>query len=156
MISRYRKSVFMVAYGESESKIKYLILKRRFHWRGWEFPKGGVDFPESKKHAVKREIMEETGQKTLKVKEFNFHGKYNYKRKFPDRKDFLGQKFSLYAVEIPYGKIKIDENEHSKYIWLEYEEARKKITFRNQKKCLEIVHDWLTKDKGLFNKKLRK
>jgi 8-oxo-dGTP pyrophosphatase MutT (NUDIX family) len=146
MNPKYRKAVFMVAYGRTPNKeIKYLVLKRRFHWRGWEFPKGGVNFSESKKNAVRREIEEETGMKALKIKAFNFHGKYNYKRKFPDRKDYLGQAYSLYSVEIKYGKIKIDENEHSKYVWLNFEEAKKKVTFINQKKSLEIVNKWLNK-----------
>ena len=138
----------MVAYSRYRKGFKYLILKRRFHWRGWEFPKGGIDFDESQRKAVKREIKEETGKEALKIRQFNFHGKYNYKKKLPDRKGLVGQKFSLYGVEISYGKIKIDENEHSRYLWLDYEDARKKVTFGNQKKCLEIVNDWLTKEKN--------
>jgi len=144
MPSKYRQVVFVVAYArKSKEEIKYLILKRKFHWRGWEFPKGGINFPESKKSAVIREILEETGKKTLKVKRFNFHGKYDYKKKFPERKDFIGQAYYLYAAEIKYGNVKIDKMEHSTYVWLSFDEALKKVTFRNQKKSLEIVNKWL-------------
>ena len=143
MISKYRQAVFVVTYSKTNEGIKYLILKRKFHWRGWEFPKGGIQDNESKRTTVRREILEETGEKTLKVKRFNFHGKYNYKKKFPERKDFIGQAYSLYAAEIKYGKVKIDKMEHSTYVWLSFDEAVKKVTFRNQKKSLEIVNKWL-------------
>ena len=143
MISKYRQAVFVVTYSKTNEGIKYLILKRKFHWRGWEFPKGGIQDNESKRTTVRREILEETGEKTLKVKRFNFHGKYNYKKKFPERKDFIGQAYSLYAAKIKYGKVKIDKMEHSTYVWLSFDEAVKKVTFRNQKKSLEIVNKWL-------------
>jgi len=145
MKSKYRQIVFMVTYAEVNKEIKYLILKRRFHWRGWEFPKGGIDFPESKKEAVKREVFEETGKNALKIKEFNFHGNYLYKKKFPDRKDFIGQSYSLYAAEVKYGKVKLDKVEHSDYKWLSFDGAVQKVTFQNQKKSLEIVNKWLEK-----------
>ena len=143
MSSKYRQAVFVVTYSKTNEGIKYLILKRKFHWRGWEFPKGGIQDNESKRTTVRREILEETGEKTLKVKRFNFHGKYNYKKKFPERKDFIGQAYSLYAAEIKYGKVKIDKMEHSTYVWLSFDEAVKKVTFRNQKKSLGIVNKWL-------------
>ena len=140
---QYRQAVFVVTYSKTSEGIKYLILKRKFHWRGWEFPKGGINYGESKRTAVKREILEETGEKTLEVKRFNFHGKYNYKKKFPERKDFIGQAYSLYAAEIKYGKVKIDKMEHLSYVWLPFNEAVKKVTHLNQKKSLGIVDKWL-------------
>jgi len=145
MNKRYRQAVFVVTYAKIDEGIKYLILKRKFHWRGWEFPKGGINFPESKKSAVKREILEETGKKPLRIKRFNFYGKYKYKKKFPEKKDFIGQAYSLYAAEIKYGKIKIDKSEHLTYKWLSFDEAVKQVTFQNQKKSLDIVNKWLKK-----------
>jgi len=143
MKSKYRQIVFMVTYAEVGNEVKYLILKRRYHWRGWEFPKGGINQSESKKDAVKREVFEETGKKHLKIKKFNFYGKYEYKKKFPDRKDFIGQAYSLYAVKIKYGKAKLDEVEHSDYKWLSFNDAINKVTFENQKKALGVVNKWL-------------
>lgn len=145
-MQKYRQAVFAVTYAETDEGIKYLILKRKFHWRGWEFSKGGINFLESKKSAVKREIFEETGKKPLRIKRFNFHGKYKYKKKLPERKDFIGQAYSLYAAEIKYGKIKIDKSEHLTYKWLSFDEALRKITFQNQKKSLRIVDQWLKKE----------
>jgi|TARA_Y100000310_G_scaffold345223_1_gene462854 8-oxo-dGTP pyrophosphatase MutT (NUDIX family) len=143
MNPKYRQAVFIVTYAVKEKEINYLILKRKAHWRGWEFPKGGINFNELKIDAVKREVLEETGEKALRTKRFNFHGKYKYKRRFPERKDFIGQEYSLYSAEIKYGGIKIDKMEHSSYVWLPFDEALKKVTFKNQKKSLEIVNKWL-------------
>ena len=41
--NNYRKSVFIVVYRKTEKGILYLILKRKLHWVGWEFPKGGIE-----------------------------------------------------------------------------------------------------------------
>jgi len=148
MKSRYRQAVFIVTYARQNKDIKYLILKRKSHWKGWEFPKGGINFPETKRETVKREIIEETGKKGLEIKKFKVFGKYNYKRKFPDRKDFIGQSYSLYSARIEYGKVKFDKVEHSGYVWLGFKEAEKKLTFYNQKKCLKIVNGWLKNEKN--------
>ncbi|MEI7962151.1 MAG: NUDIX hydrolase, partial [archaeon] len=40
---------------------KFLLLHRVLHWKGWEFPKGGVITGESSADALKRELLEETG-----------------------------------------------------------------------------------------------
>lgn len=139
---RYRNAVFIVTYAKQENKIHYLILKRKLHWKGWEFPKGGID-SETKQHAVKREIKEETGLKISEIKKFNVSGKYRYDRIYPDRKGIAGQKFSLYAVRVRKEKIKIDRIEHSGFSWMSFEQAMKKLKWDNQKKCLKIVNKWL-------------
>ena len=50
----YRKGFFIVTYSRTKEGIKYLILKRKLHWKGWEFPKGGLEKGESFEKAVKR------------------------------------------------------------------------------------------------------
>ena len=142
---KYRKAVFIVTYSLIGNKIYYLILKRKLHWKGWEFPKGGVNFLETKKHAVKRELKEETGLKPLKIKKFNIHGKYKYNKEFRDRPGIKGQNYTLFAVETKKEKIKLDKLEHSNYKWLNFKEAMKKLTWKNQKKCLKVVDDWIKK-----------
>lgn len=143
---RYRKAVFVLAYsktGKNKDKINYLILKRKLHWRGWEFPKGAIKFSETKRAAVKRELFEETGLAPLKIKRFDYSGKYDYNKIFPDRPKIKGQSFSLYAVEIKKARVGLDEVEHSDYKWVGFGKALKMLKFPNQKKSLEIVHDWL-------------
>ncbi len=144
-MDKYRKAIFVVVYAKTKRGIEYAILKRKHHWKGWEFPKGGINFNETKKHAVERETKEETGLVPLKIKKFSYSGKYRYKKRFSDRKGIIGQTFSLYASQVRKGRVKIDEKEHSGHKWLRFEEAVKKVRFQNQKKSLRIVYGWLNR-----------
>ena len=144
-MEKYRKSVFVVVYRRTPKGIRYLLLKRKLHWRGWEFPKGGVNPKEKMQDAVKRELKEETGQFPLNIQKYNFSGKYKYNKKVLGRK-FIGQIFSLYSAKIKNTKIVLDGREHSDYLWASYSEANKKLTYQNQKKCLEIVNEILKKN----------
>ncbi len=141
---RYRKAVFIVAYAKTKKGIEYLILKRKLHWKGWEFPKGAVKFLERNQQAVKREIKEETGLTPLKIKKFDFAGKYKYDKIYPDRPKFQGQFFKLYSAEVKKEKVILDNLEHSNYEWVSFKEALRKITWPNQKKSLRIVNSFVT------------
>jgi len=143
MPQKFRRAVFVVTYARTKNRIKYLVMKRKFHWRGWEFPKGGIEISESLDGAARREVIEETGKKPLKLRKFNFHGKYFYRKRFPERMEYIGQSFILYCAEIKFGKIIIDRREHSSYKWLNFEDSYKKLTHRNQKDSLNIVNEWL-------------
>jgi 8-oxo-dGTP pyrophosphatase MutT (NUDIX family) len=144
-MKRYRRGVFVVTYAKQGNKVEYLILKRKHHWSGWEFPKGGMKLFEFERCAAKREVREESGLKALKIKKFNYSGGYKYNKEYKDRPGIIGQTFSLYATEVKKGKVKTDEMEHSEYKWLKFNEAIKKLTWNNQKKCLRIVDKWLSK-----------
>ncbi|MCX6750798.1 MAG: NUDIX domain-containing protein [Candidatus Pacearchaeota archaeon] len=147
---KYRKAIFGVTYSKnSEGKIEYIILKRKKHWKGWEFPKGKIEKFETKRMAVRREVGEETGLKILRIKRFKEKGVYLYHKKLWDRPDKIGQTYHLFAVQVEKGngKLKLDPIEHNGYKWVSFEEAQKKLTWPNQKRCLKIVNDWLKKKK---------
>lgn len=135
----YRKSVFVVVYKIKDNKPSYLLLKRKLHWIGWEFPKGGVDKGETAIQTVKREVREETGQKAIKIKRYSVSGKYPYPKFLDDRPNNYGQSYKLFSAEVLDGKISLDNREHSGYTWLSFEKAVKKLTWPDQKKCLKIV-----------------
>jgi 8-oxo-dGTP pyrophosphatase MutT (NUDIX family) len=143
----FRKAIFVVVYKLVNQKPEYLILKRKKHWKGWEFTKGGIEKGESKEETVKREVKEETGLKIKKLNKFNIQGKYFYKNALRDRKETIGQTYCLYSAEVFPGRVIFDKREHSKYIWLNYENAEKKLTWSNQKRCLKIVNQKLTNRK---------
>ena len=142
----FRNAVFAVTYKKENGKIEYLILKRKLHWIGWEFPKGGVEKNENTKAAVRREVYEESGNRAIKISSYPVKGKYHYKKMFPDRPGTVGQFYSLWSAEIPSdSKIRIDSREHSAYLWLPFNEAMQKLTFDNQKKSLSFVNKILVK-----------
>lgn len=136
---RYRKAVFVVVYAKENDKVEYLIFKRKKHWKGWEFTKGGVDNPETIKQCIFREVKEETGQKPLKINWYCKKGKFRYDRKFKERPGFIGQSYVLISAEIKKKKIKIDKKEHSGYKWVNYKQALKRLTWPNQRSCLRMV-----------------
>jgi len=143
---KYRKAVFALVYFQNKDKIEYLILKRKLHWRGWEFPKGAIEKFETKKGAVKREVFEETGLRVGRkdVKRFDFSGKYLYEKVLQDRPEFRGQTFFLYSVKVSGKGIKISREEHSDYKWASFDKALRMLKWPNQKKSLKMVNAWLT------------
>lgn len=146
---KYRKAIFVVTYAIDKGKIYYLILKRKLHWKGWEFPKGGLDNLKERvfvKKAVKREVFEETGLIPRKIKKHNFSGRFKYEKSLKDRPGFLGQTYQLYSAEVKKRKPNLKKNhdaEHSGFSWINYKTALKKLTWSNQRKCLRIVNNWL-------------
>ena len=140
---KYRQGIFIVVYSRTKEGIKYLILERKLHWKGWEFPKGGLKKGEKISDALRRELKEETGRFALETKRFDESGKYEYERELKDRNGFIGQTYILYSAEIIPGNIKLDREEHSGYEWMNFEDAFKRLTWENQKKCLKIVKDFL-------------
>ncbi len=146
---KYRKAVFCVTYCKnSDGKIEYILLKRKKHWIGWEFPKGKIEKYETKRMATRREVGEETGLKILRIKRFKEKGSYLYHKLLKDRPNKIGQTYHLFAVEIEKGngKLKLDPIEHNGYKFVSFKEAYKKLTWPNQKRCLKIVNEWLKKD----------
>ena len=142
---KYRKAVFIVTYRKEKNKIFYLILKRKLHWKGYEFPKGGIEKYEHISMTLKRELKEETGQNSMDIKSYPFSGKYKYHKFLSDRPGYYGQTFKLFSAEIRSKKIKLDKKEHSAYKWVSFKEAIKLLTWPNQRKYLSIVNNSIIK-----------
>jgi 8-oxo-dGTP pyrophosphatase MutT (NUDIX family) len=143
---KIRKAIFAVVYSVNHfGEIEYAILKRKHHWKGWEFTKGKIEGFEFKRRAVKREVLEESGLKALKIKRFNVKGLYKYKKELKDRKKVVGQNYTLFSAKVDKGdgKIKVDPIEHYYGRWFTFDKAYKLLTWKNQKKCLKIVNDWI-------------
>ena len=135
---KFRKAVFIVTY--RKNPVEYLVLKRKLHWKGWEFPKGGVE-KENLIKAVKRELFEETGLRARKIRRFPIKGKFKYDKKTQEERNFFGQSFTLFSAEVKNKKVVYDKLEHSTYKWLPFNKAIKILTWPNQKRSLKIVND---------------
>jgi len=144
---KYRKGVFIVVYKIDKDEIKYFIEKRKLHWKGFEFPKGGVEKGEKLNEAAIRETTEETGLKIIEIKNHKLKGKYFYSKELKDRKGIIGQTWTLFSARVKPGRVKLDNHEHSGYLWLNYEKALGKLTYENQKECLKKVNEWIKKNK---------
>jgi len=144
-MNKYRKGVFFVVYAKNKKgNMEYLILKRQLHWIGWEFPKGGIEKSETHLNTIKRELKEETGLTPLNFRKFDVKGKFKYQDTLEDRPEKIGQTFeSLYAVEVNKQNIKVDKIEHNDFRWVDFNSAKKLLTWENQKTSIETVHKWL-------------
>ena len=142
---KFRRAVFIVVYAIVKNKPQYLILKRHLHWKGWEFPKGGIEPWEIRRLTIKRELNEETGLNPIKIKSFNEKGKYKYVKKYSDRPGVDGQTYKLYAVKVAKGKVNFDKREHADYKWVNFKTATAMLTWENQRRCLGVVDGWLSK-----------
>ena len=143
----YRKAVFVVIYKKQANKIQYLILKRKLHWKGWEFTKGGVEKDDPEMLTVIREVKEESGLTPVRIINHRKKGKYNYKKIIPTR-PYIGQTYSLYSAQVSNksNKIKIDKHEHDMHKWADFQEAIKTLSWKDQKECLSIVNKFLVRE----------
>lgn len=139
---KYRKGAFCVVYMLDKKPI-YLLLQRKWHWKGWEFAKGGVKKNERLKDCAVREVKEETGLKVINLKKFPVKGKFTYDGKTQEERKAKGFNYVLFSCEVKKGGVKISKKEHGDHRWCKYDEAMKILTWPNQKKCLKIVNNSL-------------
>ena len=144
---KYRRGIFLVVYRKKGDDIKYLILKRKLHWKGWEFPKGGKRKGESDFDTLRRELREETGLKPGSVGRYNKKGKYVYDKGAVEDRNFYGQTYILYSVQVDSMKVKLDKLEHEGHKWVDFNKAVEMLTWPNQRACLKIVNERLTRTK---------
>ena len=138
MYKKYRKGIFCIAY--AVKPLRYLLLHRKLHWQGWEFPKGGSLAREEIENTVKREIMEETGLKAINIKKFPAKGKFIYDKKTQAERKARGFSYVLFSCEVRKGRVRLSRNEHDGYKWCNYSHALKLLKWPSQKKCLKIVN----------------
>lgn len=141
-MKKYRKGVFVVAY--SLKPLRYLLLHRKLHWQGWEFPKGGKLAREKPGHAVAREIKEETGLRAIKITKFNKKGAFIYDKKTQRERKAKSFSYQLFSCQVKKGKVKVAK-EHDGYKWVSYAGAMKLLRWPDQKKCLKTVNNFINK-----------
>jgi 8-oxo-dGTP pyrophosphatase MutT (NUDIX family) len=141
---KYRKGAFCVVYAPDKKPI-YLLLHRTWHWKGWEFSKGGFKNNEKADAGAIREVNEETGLEVINLKRFPAKGKFAYDRKTRAERKARGFSYALFSCEVKKGRVKISRKEHDSYRWCSYSEAARLLTRPNQKKCLRIVNNSLKK-----------
>lgn len=95
-----RQGVLAIIFKKIGSRHYFLILKKRYPWIGWEFPKGGLREGEDEQEGLLREIEEETGLADLEIiSKIPFEISYNY----PQDKQFRGYesaKQSVYLIKL--------------------------------------------------------
>ncbi|MBI4429211.1 MAG: NUDIX domain-containing protein [Ignavibacteriales bacterium] len=116
---------------------KYLLL--HYELGHWEFAKGHIEPGEDERETVRREVAEETGITDLTFVE-GFHETIRYFFRWKESRIFKIVVFLL--VETFQEVVKLSD-EHIGFEWLSYEDAMKRLKFKNSKSILEKANELL-------------
>lgn len=115
----------------------WLIIKPRpsklFPNERYQLPKGHVREGESTEAAAVREVLEETGVKAKIIRKV---GSNKFPLKIGDEKIF--KIVTYYLMEYLSGELTVND-EVEELFWLSFDEARKKLTFYDDKKILDLA-----------------
>jgi len=120
-----------------QTKTNYLLLN--YPQGHWDFVKGKVEQSETPYETASRETKEETGISDIEfIDGFEESVEYNFKFKNED----IHKTVVFFLAKTNEKKI-ILSHEHNDFIWLEYDDALKKTTFRNAKNVLSKTNEFL-------------
>lgn len=128
---------------------KFLILRRKLRWRGWEFVKGKIG-KESLRHAVLREVHEETSLRKVRIEcklpvEVIYHHK--------SMKGYTTSGLKAFLVECHGGNVRLSK-EHSSFRWVTAETAEGLLTYDTHRAFLKLSVEHLEREKREERKRL--
>lgn len=141
------KSAGAIIYIMKNGNPYYLLL--HYPSGHWEFAKGHVEKGESEEETVRREIEEETGIKDLQiVSGFREYTKYFFRKSYglqgeaKKRAPWVFKLVAFYLAETKTEEVKLSK-EHKGFLWLPYQEAVKRLTYKNAKNLLTKANSHL-------------
>jgi len=107
----------------------------------WDFIKGKIEQNETSHETAIRETKEETGISNIKfIDGFEESVEYDFRFKNED----IHKKVIFFLAKTSEKKISLS-HEHNDYLWLGYNDALKKTTFKNAKNVLSKANEFLSK-----------
>ncbi|MFH1586327.1 MAG: NUDIX domain-containing protein [Candidatus Diapherotrites archaeon] len=134
-----KNGVTGIVFAEKDGEKYFLLLHRVLNWKGWEFPKGGIEEGEKAEEAVLREVGEETGLKELEIV-----------GKVPEKMEWTASDVNyIYNVFLIKGnmeeEVKLQEGikEHDSFEWVEKGKVTEILTHKENKenfcRVLELI-----------------
>jgi len=130
------KSAGVVAFSENGERRYLLLLYGEGHW---DYIKGHIEENEGEFEAARREASEEASLTDLEFVE-GFRKSINY---FFRRRNMLISKEVVFLLAKTKNTNISLSYEHKDFLWLPYEEALKKLTFKNARDVLEEAESFL-------------
>ena len=134
---REQKSAGIVLIRNASNKNEFLLLN--YPQGHWDFIKGKVEPGETPYETASRETKEETGISDIEfIDGFEESVEYDFRFKNED----IHKKVIFFLAKTNEKKISLS-HEHNDFVWLEYDDALKKTTFRNAKNVLSKTNEFL-------------
>ena len=144
MINEFSSGALL--YYIDNQTITFLLLH---YFRGhWDFPKGNKENGESDIDTALREIAEETGITNVNILDgFKKEIFYKYKR----NNQLMSKKVVYFLAKANSTDVRLS-SEHLDFVWEQYEDALKRITYKNSKEILDEGYKFLINS---FNSKIQ-
>lgn len=127
-----------VVYRVNNGKVEYLLLQSTNEGNFWGFPKGHVETGEDLVTTAQREIMEET-HLDLPI-DTSYHVATEY-----DLPNGNHKQMTLYTAHLKQDQnLALQAVEIKNAVWLDYHDARQRLTYDNLKQLLDQVNEHLT------------
>ena len=129
---------------KTKSGLKYLLLKRaeeKIYGGLWQCVTGKIEADEPAWETAVRELKEETGLTPLNMFVADHVSKFYEANK--DRMNLI----PVFGIEVESDEVKLSD-EHSKFMWADFDFAFKKLVWRGQKDGLFSVNNMLSLDDG--------
>ena len=131
------RSAGAVLFYLNQSTPEYLLL--HYEAGHWDFPKGAIEEGETEIDTVRREVWEETGIDGIEIiPGFRMEIQYFYRK----MGQLVRKTVIFYLARSPTKEVKLSY-EHIGYIWLPYNDALRKLTFRTARETLKEAHSHL-------------
>ena len=131
-----QKSAGIVLFQNFHGTNRFLLLN--YPQGHWDFVKGKMERDETPYETARRETEEETGITDIEFID-GFEESVEYEFRFNN--DLIQKKVIFFLAKTNISKISLS-HEHKDFVWLEYEDAMKKITFQNAKKILAKANNF--------------
>ena len=132
------KSAGIVLFRSISNKNEFLLLN--YPQGHWDFIKGKIEQNETLQETAIRETKEETGISNIKfIDGFEESVEYDFRFKNED----IHKKVIFFLAKTSEKKISLS-HEHNDYLWLGYNDALKKTTFKNAKNVLSKANEFLS------------
>ena len=130
-------SAGIVLFTNNSNKNEFLLLN--YPQGHWDFIKGKIEQNETPHETALRETGEETGISNIEFID-GFEESVEYDFRF--KKEEIHKRVIFFLAKTDEKKISLS-HEHNDFIWLEYDDALKKTTFRNAKNVLSKTNEFL-------------
>lgn len=139
---RKEKGVLIAAYKNTGSRPRYIVLKRKKNWEGWELPKGHLE--DSYEDTVLLELEEEAGISPDGIKAVESL-EHTAEWSFEDDGEEVKREYKAFLVELDQDTfVDVSQNPHEEHetgLFLRYRDVEDMLTHEDHREVLEKAHE---------------